>query len=488
MARVNIKINLPGGIVSIGDLQNILEGAERAGAAAIQFGNRQQLYFDVEEDQLDDLTHHFFVSDTLHEVNANEFPNIISSYVSEDLFDCSGWLREGVYKDILDSFSFTPKLKINLVDSSQTFIPFFSGNMNFISSEISNYWYLYVRFPKTNTIYCWSTLIYSEDIPEISRSIEGVILSNPALFYDTDRADGRALEQKVASPGNTIKQAIRSPLQLPAFDMTCYEGFNMYGDKYWLGIYRRNEQFPITFLKALCEMCIRNRIGQIYTTPWKSIIIKEIPSDGTDQWRWILQQHEINIRHAATELNWQTEDLSAEGLQLKLDLAEELNREDQTTGKLCFAIKMNPKSGLFGSVIIRKTEVKLPDADYFDVLHTAGFNPNSKQLIAFKKVVPRPHLGKILKDICRYYIDQTLSELGSPIEKAGDKTLEARSETVFQCSDCLTIYDEELGDSSAGVPPGTSFEDLPDSFRCPLCEAEKTSIVKVKKHKIYPSM
>ncbi|NQU86360.1 MAG: rubredoxin, partial [Mariniphaga sp.] len=29
------------------------------------------------------------------------------------------------------------------------------------------------------------------------------------------------------------------------------------------------------------------------------------------------------------------------------------------------------------------------------------------------------------------------------------------------------------GDPSAGIPPCTPFEDLPDDYKCPLCNADK---------------
>jgi hypothetical protein len=88
------------------------------------------------------------------EVDADRHPNITSSYVVEDVFHNTTWLREGVYKDILDLFDYQPQLKINLIDRNQTFIPFFTGNLNFITSDTPNYWYLHLRFPKTNALYC----------------------------------------------------------------------------------------------------------------------------------------------------------------------------------------------------------------------------------------------------------------------------------------------------------------------------------------------
>ncbi len=43
----------------------------------------------------------------------------------------------------------------------------------------------------------------------------------------------------------------------------------------------------------------------------------------------------------------------------------------------------------------------------------------------------------------------------------------------WMCLTCGHIYDESLGDPDTGNPPGTRFEDLPLSWRCPDCGAGK---------------
>jgi len=43
----------------------------------------------------------------------------------------------------------------------------------------------------------------------------------------------------------------------------------------------------------------------------------------------------------------------------------------------------------------------------------------------------------------------------------------------YVCSDCGYTYFVEEGDPSAGIPPGTPFEDLPDDWCCPDCGMEK---------------
>ena len=43
----------------------------------------------------------------------------------------------------------------------------------------------------------------------------------------------------------------------------------------------------------------------------------------------------------------------------------------------------------------------------------------------------------------------------------------------YICSVCGYVYDPELGDPDNGIEPGTTFENLPDDWFCPVCGAEK---------------
>jgi rubredoxin len=43
----------------------------------------------------------------------------------------------------------------------------------------------------------------------------------------------------------------------------------------------------------------------------------------------------------------------------------------------------------------------------------------------------------------------------------------------YICSNCGFIYDPQIGDPENGIPPGTSFEDLPHDWHCPVCYVGK---------------
>ena len=43
----------------------------------------------------------------------------------------------------------------------------------------------------------------------------------------------------------------------------------------------------------------------------------------------------------------------------------------------------------------------------------------------------------------------------------------------WKCKVCGYIYDPEKGDPDGDIPPGTSFQKLPDTWVCPMCGAPK---------------
>jgi len=43
----------------------------------------------------------------------------------------------------------------------------------------------------------------------------------------------------------------------------------------------------------------------------------------------------------------------------------------------------------------------------------------------------------------------------------------------YKCLVCGWIYDPAKGDPVGGIKPGVPFEDLPESWECPVCGAKK---------------
>lgn len=50
----------------------------------------------------------------------------------------------------------------------------------------------------------------------------------------------------------------------------------------------------------------------------------------------------------------------------------------------------------------------------------------------------------------------------------------------YVCTVCGYVYDPAMGDPDNGVAAGTSFEDLPGDWVCPVCGAPKEDFEKEK--------
>jgi len=48
----------------------------------------------------------------------------------------------------------------------------------------------------------------------------------------------------------------------------------------------------------------------------------------------------------------------------------------------------------------------------------------------------------------------------------------------YQCTVCGYIYDPAMGDPDGGIAPGTPFDKIPDTWRCPVCGVEKSAFEK----------
>ena len=147
-------------------------------------------------------------------------------------------------------------------------------------------------------------------------------------------------------------------------------------------------------------------------------------------------------------------------------------------------MKTQPKSGVFGSVLIRRQfssiRGQLKPLEKYDILYTQDFNPNSKEYIMFRENVEKEHLGTYLIGLCKYYYEKKNdNELlpGSSYPAATTEQEEVRK-TYYQCNHCLSVYDEAHGEPENNIMPGTLFEQLPESWCCHLCESPKTDFIK----------
>jgi len=76
------------------------------------------------------------------------------------------------------------------------------------------------------------------------------------------------------------------------------------------------------------------------------------------------------------------------------------------------------------------------------------------------------------------YIDKSLLEAETKSTVQVEVKEEPEHKHVFDgktwvCVICGYTYDPAEGDPTVGIPPGIAFEDLPEDYRCPICNAAK---------------
>jgi len=484
-----IKINFKGGIISPGDLYNILVAAGKIGIVQVRFGLRQQLLIEADEIGVKQLGAELDLLGIPYEDDRDDYPNVVSSYPAEEVFITNTWLSEGVYKDIFDLMDYRPRLKINVSDSNQSFTPLLTGNINWVASPSSqHFWHLFLRFPKTNVIYEWKDLVYTNDVARMSKQVESIIFQHSETFIDNPEVNGEFLYALV-NQESYITKPVEQALKLPVFNLPYYEGLNRYNDKYWLGIYRRDELFTVNFLKEVCLLCLQTKIGQLCSSPWKTIMIKGIEEKDKQLWTGLLARHQVNVRHAANELNFQVEDNSSDGLALKKHLVNYLSKDDMRTFGICIGIKTKRKTEVFSSILVRRRPIlrigKWEFLHVYDILCAKDFNPNERTGFVFSK----GNLKIVLKEqlhraILSFYSHQ-LKQIDTPVVKPKKETPKAKKkEYVHQCSHCLSIYDPLTGEPENNIPAGTSFEQLPSTYSCSLCEASKEEFTKIEKSEL----
>ena len=466
-----IRINYLGGIVSPGELRDLLIALKICEVRHIRFGLRQQLIFHLS--YLHELTfkQRMEVLGIDYYIDTNPHPNVVSSYVSEEVFQQGNWLSEGIYKDIFDTIDFNPRLKINISDSGQSFTPFFSGHINFISSDVPNFWYLYVRKPKSNDLQVYEKLVFSNEIGAISKHLQEALLNEEEVIFD--------------QLPTIISAEKKNELKLPKFTLPYYEGFNRYGSKTWLGIYKRSELFDINFLIDLCSLCLETKVGEICLTPWKSIIVKNIKEDDRKKWSALLAKFDINVRHAANELNWQIEDASEEGLKLKQKLIKYFNERDLRTFGICLGVKTLEKTEVFASIMVKKHRKFL--VNLYDITYTTDYDPNGRNVAHYAKNLPGFMLAEKLRQSILLFNEHIaeMSLLEDVLnEPMGSEDVKQNSHEVFQCQSCLTIYDETYGDEQQGIAPGVSFDYLPISYGCSICGSKRDNFKAVDSHEM----
>lgn len=454
-----------GGILTPSYLSTILTAVRKSGNKHLHLGSRQDILFSVHKNELSTLEEAFAAINTEYIVQGQKKltpQNIVSSYVSADIMPATQWVSSGSYLLVLENFNFCPKLRVNITDPKQSLVPLFYGNLNFIASPIKDFWFLYIRKNENHEPERWPVLVLSKEIGRLAEYIEKKWNS----LNDISIVDLFNLAQyEISYTQRLIEQnLITNKTYLPD-----YEGFGkMYNsNNIWIGFYWRNNNYDVPFLEEICNLCHQTGISKISLTPWKTFLIKDIKEDDLLLWHKLLGRYGINMRHSSFDLNWHLPLKDKLALRLKQFIVKNFDKVDVSVNGLTFGINTKPEFAFTTIQIVRKPLLKLLKGfDFFatyTIKYAKNFDVNTCIYEEFMSQVPRHRLPETLQSLTLKFYSQMIRQN----EQIKSKTIINKPESflVYQCKNCLSIYNEHV--------EKMAFKDLPENFSCFLCDAPK---------------
>jgi len=461
-----IKIHSKGGLFTTQEIRSIAKTALYQGVDGLHLGTRQELYFHVKDEKKE------VILKKLQNLELNIFEdqktyNIVTSMPSVNVFSNKTWLNSGVYLDVIDSFKINPKLKIGLIDPEQELTPILHNQINFVASDDPGYWYMYLCLEPNKKPYLWPVKVDTYSIYQLAKLIGG-------MFIGDKISDGDELVSIINDNIDYHHLAFTNAPELPNHSMPSYDGIHNAGNEtFWLGITQQENKFSVSFLEALAYQCQQQKINNIYFTTWGSILIRNISKNKVADWNNLLTEHAINTGHAHSELNWLMAEMDEEAREIKRKVVSYFYKKNARTEGLTFGINTGKKE-IFSNVIIKQKPIlPLLNWNKYDIYHAKDFNDNTKEYELYKKGISKKELPKKLYKLCLDY-----SKYISKKRKLNDfedapAIKEEFNDGVHQCNDCMTVYDPQYGDPDNGILPGTPFAELPSSYTCSLCGAEK---------------
>jgi Nitrite/Sulfite reductase ferredoxin-like half domain len=463
-----LRISTPGGVVTPDELQRLAALSRQWALGKMEVGFRQDLLLPCTDTQIPALRQQLGMQGFQVEDATPTHPNIVSSVVAQNIFPQLSWLRSGDYLDILDAFDFQPRFKVNLIDPTQELIRPLTGELNFIASSTSSFWYLVVNLPDLGGTHVWPKLLDGEQIALWVKHIESYWFERLAFFkkvaHSTPTFD--ELYEAVTAKFAGRTRPIQKELKLTSKPYPHHEGIYRYEDHYWIGLYQRDNEFETAFLEALCQLCIDTKIGRLYPTPFKTFIIRDIPKETIYQWEKLLGIWGIHSHYSSLELNWQLNDADAAALRLKTELVDAFERTRIRTSSLSFSIGQR-NAETTSTIVIEPVSA---DYERFRIVHSPDFYIGNTEWETFAGDVARKNLPEVLRRLTLKYYEQLSTAKKSSITRKTSGIKPATAQKVMQCRHCLTVAD-------VTAP-------LSASYVCPMCNAPASDFLEVVLEKV----
>jgi|GEM_PF-328167 len=446
------RVFVPGGLCAPNDLAVLTAAAAPLGVTSLRIGERQDWTLEV-DDRKDRSLALALNESGLRWVRAEiDAHNVVTSAPAIGLASSTSWLTADTFREALNAFAVSPRLRISITDPRQGLVPSWASDVNFTAAENPDTWRLALRIPGRSELLLWPVLFSTDELARAA-----FLLEDELVAYETREPDVliEALAKRFPAHRPLDKHASEKfEPRLPL-----HEGMiRLSSQAFCLGLWRRSEDFPLSLLDAVSRLCRSTGLGFLGLTPWKTLLIPGIQEPDRRRWEDLLVQERWNTRHASQELGWLVgEDKSL--VRVKNSVTRRLVRRDvRTYGK---TISLGRES--------RETTLCLErgrNGPLWSIWQSDEAGAEGRSHRRVRSLVPTCFLARALEKI-----------ILAPPQIAGkheEVLIPATAEVLPQCPDCGTIYDAAWGDPVGGIAAGTAWSALPESWQCPVCETPRS--------------
>ena len=390
------------------------------------------------------------------------------------------WLDVGIIQSILAGIRLRPSFAVNVADPHQDLLPLTSGLLNFLAADEVDSWRIAIaadhhprrgaRAPGRHDRVTLPYLVPSEYVAEAVRAAEETVVDAGAESSHLSEDLAHAIRVRL---GTRLVHADAGQ-RLPPPEYGDYEGVHpvQSSSGYWIGMSAGTRPFRHRFLEQMCMRAAQQGIGAVFTTCWRSLVLKNVAQEHLPEWRMLLGRHGVRVRHADAALHWQVSDRLPEARELAGTMIARLSRRSIVTSGLSFAVTDDPTRHEVAVAIQPLADERLPLSGLrrrYAVRHREGFDRHNPGWLTFARRLRERDLAAALAVLTRrFYRDDGEPPTAEALPP--EPPVEKRSGTWSRAT-CGNEYDPAYGDPLGEVAPGTAFAALPSGWRCPVCDS-----------------
>lgn len=451
------QILAPGGAISADRLRQTASICLQADVRSIEIGPRMNPVIPAGAG----------VSKILARIDGIDFkmaPNVISSAPAAG-FDSSNWVRESQLLEMAEEVaSLNPHVSISLIDAQQGLVGRTLSELNFVSCEQDEFWQP-VLAPEGKRIDLGSRIATGDVV-------------GAARWYSASKKGGTDALTAFFRSTMTRSSMPAEPLP-PEPSAPPYEGLS--AKRGTLGFFVSSGQYDCEMLEELAYLCSQSSIGKIHMTPWHSFLIKGIQEKQLDLWRNFLLRKGIETRHAGSSLYWRfSNGRSNQSNRIHRKIIHQLGSTDKSTGQIPFVVGKDLEgqpalvgiepTSLFRCIIYKRDNLNEPWDKHGTFLE--AFAAREIQIICDQRARnQKQRSGENVADSDSVHaqpdVKASNAELNPGVREPGRSG-------EFVCTLCGNVYSPEVGEPFTQIAPGLAFEDLPESYACPVCGSGKS--------------